>query len=307
MPRTLEPDRQFVERLEWQLASELRRRAGLRPAHRRIAVPRPVAVAVVLAGIVLAGVAAIKAADLVQDSWRRRIEVARAETEVRLEAAGLQSQQGREAEVEKRFALGLVPEGDLLIARTSQEKAQLSLERARLNLDEVRRSGAAPRDELYAPLVGGRDFVTERLRLEGRAAELGLQVLAARAKQLEEKRQAGLIAPEQSDSAERAVAARKTRLDEIGQRLDLRKRFLSGAISALQAEIAGRLAAARAGLAAAQSNVEDLKERAAKAKSLQDVGMISPAEADDLREAFETAEAEASLAALEVDILEKVK
>lgn len=307
MPKTFEPDHQFVERLEWQLASELRRRAALGPTHARIAVPRPVAVAVILAGIGLAGVAGIKAAELVQDSWRKKIEVARAETEVRLGEARLQSQQGQTAQAGQRLAVGLVPEGDLLIARTMQERTELDLERARLNLDEVRRSGAAPRDELYAPLVGGRDFVTERLRLDLREAELGLRVLAARAKQFKERQQLGLIAPEQSRAAERDVAARKTRIDETGQTLDLRKRFLSGEISALQVEVAGRLAAAKARLATAQSKVDDLTERTARAGSLRDVGMASPAEADDLREALEAAEAEMTLAALEVEVLEKVK
>jgi len=307
MPKAYEPDRQFVERLEWQLASELRRKTRPRRTRARIAVPRAVAVAVILAGIVLAGVAGIKAAELIQDSWRKKIEVARAETEVRLQEAWWASQKDRTAEIEKRFSVGLVPEGDLLVAKTTQERTALDLERARLDLDEVRRSGAAPRDELYAPLVGGRDFVAERLRLDLREAELGLQVLAARAKQLEARRLAGLVPTEQSRSAERDVAARKTRLDGIEQRLDLRKRFLNGGISAVQVEIAGRLAAAKANLSTAQSKVEDMKERAARAGTLRDVGMISPAEADDLREALEAGEAEMKLAALEVDVLGKAK
>lgn len=307
MPKTLEPDHQFVEHLEWQLASELRRRSLLKKPAARIAVPRPVVGAAILAGILLAGVAAIKAAELVQDSWRKKIEVAKAETEVRLQEARWQSQQGRTAQVEGRSALGLVPQGDLLVAKTSQDKAALDLERARLNLDEVRRSGTAPRDELYAPLVDGRDFVAERLQLERREAELGLQVLAARAKQLEEKQQLGLVSPGQSRTAERGVAARKTRIDEIGQCLDLRKRFLSGGISAVQVEVAGRLAAAKASLAAAQLKFEELKEREARAVTLRDLGMVSPAEAEDLRDGLDAAAAELKLAALEVDVLEKAR
>ncbi|HSQ79026.1 MAG TPA: hypothetical protein VLN41_00385 [Candidatus Bathyarchaeia archaeon] len=307
MPKTLEPDRQFVERLEWQIASELRRKAALRPARHRIAVPRPVAVAVVLAGIVLAGVAGIKAAEIVRDSWRKRIEVAKAETEVRLEQASLRSRQGLTAKVEEHFALGLVSEGDLLIAKTSQQRTALDLERARLNLAEVRRSGEAPRDEIYAPLVGGRDFVTERLRLDLREAELGLQVLAARAKQLEARRRVGLVPPEQSRSAERDVAARKDRIEEIGQRLELRKRFLGGGISAIQAEVAGRLAGARAGLAAAQSKVKDLEERLARADAQLAVGMVPADEVEALRDGLDIAKAELELASLEVDVLEKVK
>lgn len=307
MSKNLEPDRQFVERLEWQLASELRRRTGPRRHAARVAVPRPVAVAVVLAGIALVGVAGIKAAEIIQDSWRKKIEVARAETDVRLEEARLASQQGRTAQAEDRFKLGLIPEEELLLATTFRDRAALDLERARLNLDEVERSGAKPCDELYAPLVGGRDFVAERLDLERRQTALGLQVFAARTRQFEARQKAGLIPPGEVRSAERDVAARKAQIEEIGQRLDLRKRFLSGGLSAVQVEVAGRLVAAKAGLAAAESKVDDLKERAARAVSQRDVGMISPAEADDLRQGLEAAEAEMKLAALEVEVLEKVK
>jgi len=307
MTKTYEPDRQFIERLEWQLASELRRKTGRRRTHSRIAVPRPVAVAVVLTGIVLAGVAGIKAAELIQDSWRKKIEVARAETEVRLGEARLQSQQSRTALAEERFKLGVIPEEEVLLAKTLYDRTALDLKRARLNLEEVRRSGIAPRDELYAPLVGGRDFVAERLELDRQQVALMLQVLAARAKQLEKRQRAGLIAPDEVRGTEKAVEDRKIRVREIEDRLGLRKRFLAGGLSAVEVEIAGRLAAAKAGLSAAQSKVEDLKERAARAGSLRDAGMISSSEADDLREALEAAEAEMKLAALEVDVLDKVK
>ena len=76
MSKRFEPDSQFVDRLEWQLASEFRRREHLRPAPGRVAVPRSVAVIGLAAGVLLLGVAATKAADLIKDSWRKRIEAA---------------------------------------------------------------------------------------------------------------------------------------------------------------------------------------------------------------------------------------
>src|SRR5688500_7516131 len=38
--------------------------------------------------------------------------------------------------------------------------------RAQLNSEEIEASSQPPRDDLNAPLVGGRDFVTERIRLD---------------------------------------------------------------------------------------------------------------------------------------------
>ena len=65
----------------------VRRREHLKPAPGRIAVPRSLAVISLVAGVLLLGVAATKAADLIKDSWRKKIEVARLETEVRIGTA----------------------------------------------------------------------------------------------------------------------------------------------------------------------------------------------------------------------------
>jgi hypothetical protein len=91
--KAFEPDRQFVDRLEWQLAAEYRR-INRRRSSERVAVPRPVLAFALAAGVLLTGVAAIKAADFVHDAWRKKIEVARAETDVLLQQARLES--GRE-------------------------------------------------------------------------------------------------------------------------------------------------------------------------------------------------------------------
>ena len=80
MPKNLEPDSQFVNRLEWQLASEFRRTDRLKPAAGKVAVPRRWSPSALAAGVLLMGVAATKAADLIKDSWRKKIEVARLET-----------------------------------------------------------------------------------------------------------------------------------------------------------------------------------------------------------------------------------
>ncbi len=166
MPKDYEPDSQFVDRLEWQLASEFRRREHLKPAPGRIAVPRSVAALSVAAGILLLGVAATKAADLIKDSWRKKIEVARLETEVKIKTAFLELKKEWSAQTENKCALGLISNEETLTAKSASQEAAAELERAILDLEEVKASGEAPRNELYAPLVGGRDFVSERLEIE---------------------------------------------------------------------------------------------------------------------------------------------
>ncbi len=74
MPKSFEPDGQFVDKLEWQLSSEFRRTSRLKPAAGRVAVPRWVVAFSLVAGVLLMGVAAIKASDSIKGAWRKKIE-----------------------------------------------------------------------------------------------------------------------------------------------------------------------------------------------------------------------------------------
>jgi multidrug resistance efflux pump len=306
MNRTHEPNPQFVERLEWQLATEYRRMTRQRSSG-RVAVPRRMVAFAIVAGVLLTGVAAIRAAEFVQDAWRKKIEVARAETEVLLQQARLESGREMAARTETLAAKGLAHQEEYRVLKLGQEQAGLDLERARLNLEEVKRSGVAPRDELYAPFVGGRDFVSERLAVEIKKIELDAELLADRLTRLRGLQEKGLVSRDEPDSAERETAARKGLIDEIAKRLELRKRFVAGRISAREVEIAGRLAVAEANLNSAQSKVESLTKQLERQEALQSERLISPSEAAGLRSVLDTAQAELKLAALEVDILKKAR
>ena len=145
MSKRFEPDTQFVDRLEWQLASEFRRREHLKPAPGRIAVPRSVAVLSLVAGVLLLGVAATKAADLIKDSWRKKIEVARLETEVKIETALPGPQEGQvppRPRPGSRWALSARTKP--WTSKMDRRRAAFELEKARLDLEEVRASGRCP-------------------------------------------------------------------------------------------------------------------------------------------------------------------
>jgi multidrug resistance efflux pump len=189
--------------------------------------------------------------------------------------------------------------------KIGQERAALDLERSRLNLEEVRHSGVSPRNELYAPFVGGRDFVSERLAVETREIELDIRLLAEHLERLKDLREKALVRAEEPDALEKEIVSRRARIDEIGQRLELRKRFLDGKVSARAVEIEGRLAVAEANLRSAQSKVDVLAARMIRLQALQAEGMVSPTETVGMQYALDSARAELKLAALEVDILKK--
>lgn len=308
MPDRFEPDSRFVDRLEWQLASEFRRRERLRPARGRIAVPRSAVVLGLAAGALLLGVAAIKAADLIKDSWRKRIEVARLETEVKIKTAFLEFKKDWSAQAEKRFAAGVIGEGELLTARSATEEAAAELERAVLDLTEARVSGEAPRDELYAPLVGGRDFVSARLEIEKRSYQIAVKTRRDRIEPaLRHRVELGLEPKSALDQVQGWLAGDDAAIKDIETRLALRKRFVAGEISAAELEIQARLSAAEKELSEARSELDVVKPGLEDLRAQEAVGVVPTGVLKAAQLALDKAQARADLALQEIEILKRLK
>ena len=111
MPKNFEPDSQFLDKLEWQLSSEFRRMSRLKPAAGKVAVPRWVVAFSLVAGVLLMGVAAIKAADSIKGAWRKKIEIARLETDVKLKRAFLEFKKELTSKGQDAGLGGLDPRG----------------------------------------------------------------------------------------------------------------------------------------------------------------------------------------------------
>ena len=307
MSKNVEPDRQFVDRLEWQLASEFRRAGRLRPAAGKVAVPRGVVAASLVAGVLLTGVAVSKAADSIRDAWRKKIEMARVETEFKLKGLQLASLQKLAEQAAARVAIGLVHEEEYLALKLAADCAALDLKRSELNRQEVEASGEIARDELYAPIVDGRDFVSERLKLESEIHALNLGSLERRLARVDDLVAKGLVQDEELDQARTDLAFRKTLIDKVLERLDLRKRFVAGELNAQEVEINGRISAADEHLRQVRAKVGSIQEQLERLRGLEARGLVSKTEVEQTRFALEAAKAELSLAALEKDVLEKVK
>ena len=307
MSEHYEPDSRFVERLEWQLSSEFRRASRLRPSARRIAVPRGAVAVSLLVGVLLTGVAVMKAADYIKDSRQKKLEIARVETDLRLKEAYLKSTRERKERARMQYSSGLIREEEYLEVKLAAEIAALNLQRSLLNLDEVKMSGEIPRNELSAPLVGGRDFVSERLMIEMKEAQINRELLERRQERLEQLVKNGMIERAESEQIGADIAARKVMIDKIQERLDLRSRFVAGEISAREVEILDRKALVERNLRLAQSRVDSLKDQLKRFQMLASEGAVSPSESRDLEFALMAAEAELELAALEMEVLEKTQ
>jgi hypothetical protein len=308
MSSRFEPDDKFVDRLEWQLASEFRRRERLKPASGRVAVPRSVAALGLAAGVLLLGVAATKAADLIKDSWQKKIEVARLETEVKIKRAFLEFKQLRASQAEEKFATGLIDEEDAQGSRLAAQRAGFDLDRSLLDLEEAQASGVAPRDELYAPLVGGRDFVSERLEIEKKTLALELDSLRGKVERsLRPRVELGLISKSELEGYLALIAAREARIGELETRSSLRQRFLAGEISTEGLEIQTRLTEAERKLREARSTVASMTAHLDNLQAKVAAGLISKDVFRGTQMALEAAQAQESLALQEIDILKQIK
>jgi len=306
MTKIYEPDSRFVERLEWQLASEYRRTNRLKPSSGKVAVSRRMVAVALLAGVLTTGVAVIKAADYIKDSWRKGLEIARVGTEVQLKKAHLESTREMAARAEKLASIGVIREEESQALKLGVEKAALDLDRSLLNLDEVKASGVAPRDELYAPVLGGRDFVSERLKIQIQDVERDLELLGKRLDRVKQLVEVGTASEGDLDLIQAEIAARKAMIDETRKRIDLRKRYVEGEITAQEVELGNRMAVAEKNLHQAQSRVDSLMKQLERLQAQEALGMISPRETSQLRYALDAAQAELKLATLEVDVLKKV-
>jgi hypothetical protein len=262
--------------------------------------------AALLVGVLTTGVAVIKAAEYIKDSWRKGLEIARVGMEVQLKKAHLESTQEMAARAEKLAAVGAIREEESQVLKLGVVKAALDLDKSLLNLDEVKASGVAPRDELYAPVLGGRDFVCERLKIQIRGDEGDLELLGSRLDRSKRMVEVGIVPVGDLDLIQAEIAARMAMIDETRKRIDLRKRYVAGEVSVQEVEIGDRMAVAEKNLRQAQTKVDSLMKQMERSQAQEALGMISPTETSQLRYALDAAQAELKLAALEVDVLGKV-
>jgi hypothetical protein len=261
----------------------------------------------VMVGILMTGVAITKAADYIKDSWRKKIEIARVETDVELKKVHLDSIRDMASETKIRVANGLIREDEYKCMEVAVANAELDFQRSMLNLEEVKMSGDIPRNELYAPLVGGRDFVSERLEVEKKAMELNLEQLKVQARRLTQLAEQKLVRRIETDQIQAEIVNRKMMTDKIQERLDLRTRFLAEEITAQEVEIEDRMTGAEKNLQLAKSKVDSLMEQMKRLKTLESQGKISQREVKQMQYALDAAQAELKLITLEMDVLKKVK
>jgi hypothetical protein len=252
---------------------------------------------------ILTGMMASSTVAHFQEISRRQLLLAKEETQIRLVESKLELMREQQAELARKIEAGLMP----AVEKESMDGqiARLEIERQRRQLDyeEILESGRAPRDDLAAPLVDDRDFVTERLELEMQSLHRIEEQVQAEGAYIRQRVDLGLIHPQELEPFEMQLDRLTGARDELQRKMDLRARYLSGELSAEQVELQGLLQAAEQRLATAQSVAKRLRRMVSELESVHRAGLVDEAQLRQARLQLQDAEAEEWLAQLEIQSL----
>jgi chromosome segregation ATPase len=265
-----EPAPEFRAHLEWQIETALRRETRLAaPVSGRV--HRLGLVLIVLAALATGGVAGM-ASGRVQDARQRDqlVEAARSDeslARVRLDLARTEYQ-----EAQRRFETGTAGRESLLVAERQMRDMEASLARIRLDIEEIRATSAAPRNELQAPVVGQRDFVRERLRLELESSQHALVAAEQAVQQAQSRIEVGVVPLTALLQPESDLAQARARMQLASGLIDLRDRFVRGEIKAEALAVAARRMELTSQQQRAQRELELARRRVEELRSQFEIG-----------------------------------
>lgn len=286
------PTPEFRHFLEEEVARSFHA-AGPDQSSRRVPVRRRVRTIATVVAAVAFGAIAGAAPTQVENARQRQMLTAAAETELKLMAMRVELARAEYEEARKKFEVGLIGSATLAMAEAQLRQAELQFAKLQLNQEEMRATAAPPNDALTAPLVGSRDFVSERMRLEIAARQEQLRVLEQQVQEAERRARAGA---EGDMSRLRALAELETAKAELAMlagRLDLRRDYLDRNLR--QEEIDRRLRQMELmhALQTGQQMLRIAEERLTNLHRLREVGAAS--EVDVKRAELELLEAQLEL------------
>jgi outer membrane protein TolC len=269
-----EPDKEFVERLEWHIGHEARRRHQASGNTGR----SPVRVALMVVGLALLsmglGAAAVAAAYQAQSNERREILINGLDQRAQVARATVEAAGAQLKEAERQVALGLADMERALHARAALAQAEAQLKSIELQVQETRMTGREPLNEVSAPLVSGRDFVGERLRAELSVAETALEVEKARLAAAEKNLSLGLIGRMDVEVARAGLSQAQASLEGLRRKLEIRQQFIGKKINPSETELLAMEGEATQRARAVGSQIEIARLELERTQSLAQKGLV---------------------------------
>jgi hypothetical protein len=230
------PTPEFRASLEQELLRALREEdralaPSLPPSLRWMGRPRLRMAAAIAAGLLL-GIGTQYASAQVQES-RQKSELERVkESERQVAVLRLMLARATTDQQQAGSEVGGTARRAVRESMVAARAAETEVARIDLELAEIRATAKAPRDELWAPLVGERDFVKERLRVTALAAQLRLAEAESLAQEVERRMAAeGMIEVRLLEESRTGLAQARQEFNRLAMRLRLREQFLQEALA----------------------------------------------------------------------------
>jgi outer membrane protein TolC len=190
-------------------------------------------VVVLLLALVIGGAAGI-ASERVQDAKTRNQLIQNAQSERALLKTRADLAREELADAQRRFEIGSVGRDVVEDAKRRVAVAETALARLDMDLQEIQKTAASPRDELNAPVVGAEDFVGKRLRLDLAAAEQELRAAEAAFAEARRRVEVGMGTHASLLQPDTDLALARNRLQQVRMRLELRQKYLQDRLTAEQ-------------------------------------------------------------------------
>jgi hypothetical protein len=274
-----EPRDAFVSDLEDRLRAELTRQRVAAPAPRWIPQSRRglalATAAVVLISMAIGGgvVAAAYEAeqnelrDMLVGTYRQRLDLA---------AQRLDLAQKQLKEVEGRVATGIEVPAAARDARLKVTEAEAEQRVTQIDLDEVRATGREPMKIVSAPLVSGRDLVSDRWRLEMSVKAAALEAAKLDVEAAQTRFDVGLA---NADDVEAAGVKRidlESALQLAQQKIAIRQTFVGGRITAAVADLRVLEAETEQRRAAAARRIDFSRRQLQIIRTRVEIGTVNP-------------------------------
>lgn len=252
----------------------------------------------------LFGAGGVVVKDQVQEARQQELLLAEVEGNLRLAEMEMDLVLSQYEQVEERYQAGIVPQEAILGARLAVLKAETHHSRLQLDEEEIRATGRAPRDEISAPLVRGRDLVTERLELDRSVAMEELTVAQAQLGTIQERYQAGVVGNPELSEAMIPVQQAQGRVQELDRRLELRRQVLDGAITGPEAERQVELSQVQGEIEVLEQAWESAATRLRRTEEWVSHGIVQESELVEARHQLLQLETRLELLRMKLDILE---
>jgi hypothetical protein len=266
-----DPREEFVNQLELQLRADLRRRdlAPVPPAwmpQSRLAVAFAIAAVAIVSMAMGGGVVASayqtrlsEQRDLLLGTVEQRAAIAK--QQLALATEQLQN-------VRERVSIGTERQESVADAQFKVTEAEAELKSIELDIAEIRATGRAPLSALSAPPISGRDFVTERLRVQMAVPAAARERGKVRAQALQSSFDVGMASAIEVEAARTMLIEFESAVEMFQRKIGIRQTFLKGGIPAavadlraLEAEADLRQTVLARRIESAQRQVSDLKAR----------------------------------------------